>query len=55
MNKEGYNILGQTRITTNYQITLPKSVRKILNATKGDIIIFSRNGENINIKLIKIK
>ena len=32
--------IGESRVTTKGQITLPKDVREILNAEEGDYIIF---------------
>jgi len=32
--------MGITKITRNYQITLPKDIRKIINVKEGDDIIF---------------
>ena len=54
MNKKSGNIRGQSRITTNYQVTLPKQIREKLNARIGDIIVFTDDGKNINIRMVKI-
>ena len=51
---EEADVLGQTRITTNYQITLPKKIRKELNAKIGDIAVFSKDDKRIYIKIVKI-
>jgi AbrB family looped-hinge helix DNA binding protein len=32
--------IGESRITTKGQVTLPKNVRELLNAEEGDYIIF---------------
>lgn len=38
------------KITTKGQVTIPKKVRDDLGVTTGDIIVFSKKGEDIIIK-----
>ena len=42
--------LGESRVTTKGQITLPKSVRDFLNAEEGDYIIFFKEEGKIYIE-----
>lgn len=42
--------IGESRVTTKGQITLPKDVRKILNAEEGDYIIFYNEDRRIIIE-----
>ena len=42
--------IGESRVTTKGQITLPKDVREILNAEEGDYIIFFREEGRIFIE-----
>ena len=39
-------ILGTSKVTRRYQITIPKAVRAFLEVNQGDIIVFVfKNGE----------
>jgi len=42
--------VGESRVTTKGQITLPKDVREVLNAEEGDYIIFLKEGGKIFIE-----
>lgn len=42
--------IGESRVTTKGQITLPKDVREILNAEEGDYIIFFKEEGRISIE-----
>jgi antitoxin PrlF len=42
--------IGESRVTTKGQITLPKDVREILNAEEGDYIIFFKEEGRIFIE-----
>ena len=37
-----WNILGSSKISTRYQITLPEDVREILGVKDGEQILFSK-------------
>ncbi len=39
--------MGLTRITRNYQITLPKDVRKIVGLKEGDEVLFIVENDKI--------
>ena len=41
--------MGITKITRNYQITIPKDVRELKGLKEGDSIIFSIQGNNVDI------
>ncbi len=43
----------KTKVTSKYQITLPKDMRKKLKIEKGDDIVFEGKGEEILIKVEK--
>jgi AbrB family looped-hinge helix DNA binding protein len=43
-------ILDVTTVTTRYQITLTKAVRKLLNVEMGDRIVFVKKGDEIVIR-----
>lgn len=38
--KPGREILGISKITYKYQVTIPKRVRERLNLKEGDVIVF---------------
>lgn len=44
---------AKTRVTSKYQITLPKSVRKQLRVDMGDEIVFEDAGDSITLKVDK--
>jgi len=39
-----------SKVTTKGQVTIPKKVRDELGVTPGDIVVFSKKGEDIVIK-----
>lgn len=43
--------IGESRITSKGQITLPKKIAENLGAKKGDYIIFSKEGSRIYIDI----
>lgn len=45
--------MGISKITRNFQITIPKDVRELKGLEKGDSVIFTINGNKVN--LIKAK
>jgi AbrB family looped-hinge helix DNA binding protein len=42
--------IGESRVTTKGQVTLPKDVRDFLNAEEGDYIIFLKEENRIFIE-----
>ncbi len=42
--------VGESRVTTKGQITLPKDVREVLNAEEGDYIIFFKEEGRVYIE-----
>ena len=50
MDEEKEEILDITTVTTRYQITLTKPVRKFLEVELGDRIIFIRKGNEVIIR-----
>lgn len=49
-------VMGKSTITGKYQVTLPKSVREILGANNGDLLIFVKENGTIVVKrgIVKI-
>ena len=47
--KNYIDIMGISRVTRNFQLTIPKDVREIHNVKIGDKIIFSINGSKVEI------
>lgn len=45
--------MGIAKITRNYQITLPKDVRKIINLKEGDDVMFIVEDDKINIMKVE--
>ena len=43
-------ILGTSKITYKYQITIPKAVRSSCGFEKGDLLVFERDGGRLWIK-----
>lgn len=43
-------ILGTTKVTYKYQITIPKEVRTRYGFKVGDIIVFVRDGDRLYLK-----
>mgnify|MGYP001607241407 CR=1 FL=1 len=41
--------MGISKITRNFQVTLPKDIRKIKGLKEGDSVIFSIEGNNVGI------
>jgi AbrB family looped-hinge helix DNA binding protein len=41
--------MGISKITRNYQVTLPKDVRELKNLKEGDRVIFAIEGDKIDI------
>ena len=46
----GKNILGTSKITYKYQITIPKDVRNRCQFEKGDILVFVEEENKLYIK-----
>ncbi|MBI2580212.1 AbrB/MazE/SpoVT family DNA-binding domain-containing protein [Candidatus Woesearchaeota archaeon] len=42
--------MGMMKVTRNYQVTLPKDSRKLLNIKVGDILLASQKEEGLVIK-----
>jgi AbrB family looped-hinge helix DNA binding protein len=42
--------IGESRVTTKGQVTLPKNVRELLNAEEGDFIIFFKDENRVYIE-----
>ena len=39
-------IVGASKVTSKYQVTIPQDVRKVLNISVGDTIVFAeKNGK----------
>lgn len=47
-------ILGTSKITHKYQITIPKEVRNYYQFEQGDLIVFITEGDKLYIKTNKI-
>ncbi len=46
--------IGESRVTTKGQVTLPKKVRDLLNAEEGDYIIFFNEDGRVQIEAGRI-
>ena len=46
--------IGESRVTTKGQVTLPKKVRVLLNAEEGDYIIFFNEDGRVQIEAGRI-
>lgn len=42
--------IGESRVTTKGQVTLPKNVRELLNAEEGDFILFFKEENRVYIE-----
>jgi len=42
--------IGESRVTTKGQVTLPKNVRNLLNAEEGDYIMFFKEENRVYIE-----
>ncbi|RNJ76723.1 MAG: AbrB/MazE/SpoVT family DNA-binding domain-containing protein [Nitrosopumilus sp. H13] len=40
-------ILGTTKVTYKYQITIPKEVRNSCGFGQGDLLVFEKDGEKL--------
>ncbi len=47
--------LGHSRLSTKHQVTIPKSVRRVLKLQGGDLIVFVRAGDRIVLRKGKVK
>ena len=43
-------ILGVSKLSSKFQVTIPKDVREILNVSPGDRVVFIREGDKIIIQ-----
>ncbi len=48
-------ILADSRITQQFQITIPKRVREILKLDAGDLVLFVTDEDGINVMKGEIK
>lgn len=47
-------VLGNSKVTRRYQITIPKGVRDIYHFKIGDLILFIQENDKLTIKKIEI-
>ena len=47
-NQVFYTSMGIAKVTTNYQVTIPKDVRRINNIKIGDTVLFSIEGNKVD-------
>lgn len=47
--------MGISKVTRNYQISIPKDVRAELKLSVGDVVLVKREGERIIVELLKEK
>ncbi len=40
--------MGIAKVTTNYQVTIPKDIRKLKNIKVGDTILFTLKGDRVD-------
>jgi AbrB family looped-hinge helix DNA binding protein len=48
------DLLGDSKITGKYQVTIPKAVREMLSLENGDLLVFVREQNAILIKRGKV-
>jgi len=48
-------LLGDSKLTSKFQVTVPKSVREILRLDAGDRLVFIKNHEQILVKKGRVK
>lgn len=48
-------LLGDSKLSSKFQVTVPKSVRKILGLDAGDLIVFVTNHDTILVKKGEVK
>jgi len=47
--------LGNSKVSPQFQITIPLAARKFLKARKGDLIVFVENRSNLLLKLGEVR
>ncbi len=47
-------IIGDSKLTCKFQVTVPKYVRKLLKLDAGDLLVFVRENEQILLKRAKV-
>jgi AbrB family looped-hinge helix DNA binding protein len=47
-------IIGDSKLTRKFQVTVPKYVRKLLKLDAGDLLVFVRENEQILLKRAKV-
>jgi AbrB family looped-hinge helix DNA binding protein len=48
-------VLGGSKLSSRFQVTVPKSVREILNLDTGDLLMFVNDHDQIVVKRGKVK
>jgi AbrB family looped-hinge helix DNA binding protein len=48
-------VVGRSVITGKSQVTLPKSVREVLDADKGDFLVFVKDRDAVIVKRGRVK
>ena len=48
-------LLGDSKLTGKFQVTVPKSVRKMLKLDTGDLLVFVKDHEQIVVKRGSVK
>jgi AbrB family looped-hinge helix DNA binding protein len=48
-------VLGGSKLSTRFQVTVPKSVREILNLNTGDLLMFVNEHDQILVKRGHVK
>ncbi len=48
-------LLGDSKLTSKFQVTVPKSVRELLRLQTGDRLVFIKNHEQILVKKGRVK
>ena len=43
-------VLGTSKVTYKYQITIPKNVRHNCNFKEGDMVVFEKDGDRLYLK-----
>jgi len=48
-------VVGRSVITGKFQVTVPKSVRELLDAENGDFLVFVKDHDTIVVKRGRVK
>ena len=53
--RSSLEVVGRSVITGKFQVTVPKSVRELLDAENGDFLVFVKDHDTIVVKRGRVK